>query len=763
MIDTAFIRSIREGLKQSRKPKEQGTDELSQEYKEMTPGQTDEALDPVNKVAVKKKFKDRKDKDIDNDGDVDGSDEYLHKKRKAISKAIKKEEVEEAHKGIRLTPELLKNVKKFGVELEKYAKKSGGIDKDDFMKVASIAKKGMLPDKSDIPDDTDPRDKVLSMMAGIVGDEILLAFKGLSPSIDNYIKKTMKEDTELDEKKGSDYELYHKTFSGAMQHAYAVAKKRGYIVDKNDIDNKVASGPRKPSSGKTNRYILGTDKKQNLHVQVANLDNKRFELNMYIESVEVAEAPSPNQAAIDAFLKRGGKVKKVEPRTGKEGEKQMKGFKKSFDRAMKKQREIDQKDAKRRYVKGGGKSGDYSMPDYNIVKDMKKFPRSLASGLQKMIPGVKLSNYKIEKTKVPGMGITFPGDSAPKLMIEYRERMFDPGMGKIGADPKFSEPGVDTKTYRKFEMIVYINEAATAKDRKSDRVDWFQRKEFEGKTADEVAKRTLQYLKTKVKRMANEELVIEREMTDNEMKKREEIVMKLKKKMPEFVKRYGDKAKEVMYATATKMAMGEELEPLETKKSKKKDKINLKPEMDENMRTLKDFRNKVQEHCGECGAMDHVEEGPADYLAKKGTFEVKYASSKKGPIKVSKFPSLEQAKKFLAQIKKEKMNGIISKGGKPVKEEKEVNEATTEMGVEYGEQEFDSGTRLSNAYPNLDANFAKYMEDDLEGPYMFENETYFFDRKMGSWFSVSGEDYVDEDMNKTLSHNFIKSELVRVN
>ena len=101
-------------------------------------------------------------------------------------------------KGIRLTPELFKNVKKFGVELEKYAKKSGGIDKDDFMKVAAIAKKGMLPDKSDIPSDTDPRDKVLSMMAGIVGDEILLAFKGLSPSIDNYIKKTMKEDEDLE-------------------------------------------------------------------------------------------------------------------------------------------------------------------------------------------------------------------------------------------------------------------------------------------------------------------------------------------------------------------------------------------------------------------------------------------------------------------------------------------------------------------------------------------------------------------------------------
>ena len=48
-------------------------------------------LDPVNKDAVKKKFDDRKDKDIDNDGDVDSTDKYLHKRRKAISKAISKE------------------------------------------------------------------------------------------------------------------------------------------------------------------------------------------------------------------------------------------------------------------------------------------------------------------------------------------------------------------------------------------------------------------------------------------------------------------------------------------------------------------------------------------------------------------------------------------------------------------------------------------------------------------------------------------------
>ena len=56
-----------------------------------TPLSKREGMDPVNKDAVKKKFADRKDKDIDNDGDVDSSDKFLHKRRKAISKAVKNE------------------------------------------------------------------------------------------------------------------------------------------------------------------------------------------------------------------------------------------------------------------------------------------------------------------------------------------------------------------------------------------------------------------------------------------------------------------------------------------------------------------------------------------------------------------------------------------------------------------------------------------------------------------------------------------------
>jgi hypothetical protein len=54
-------------------------------------GGVNEATDPVDKKELTKSFEKRKDKDIDNDGDTDSSDEYLHKRRKAISKTMKEE------------------------------------------------------------------------------------------------------------------------------------------------------------------------------------------------------------------------------------------------------------------------------------------------------------------------------------------------------------------------------------------------------------------------------------------------------------------------------------------------------------------------------------------------------------------------------------------------------------------------------------------------------------------------------------------------
>ena len=115
-------------------------------------------LDPVNPVAVKKKFANRKDKDVDNDGDVDSSDKYLHKKRKAISKAMAKEHHQKdadgkviEHDVEETTPSSVEEGKK-GLYANIHAKrkrgeapaKPGDEDypaKDAFKKAAKTAKK----------------------------------------------------------------------------------------------------------------------------------------------------------------------------------------------------------------------------------------------------------------------------------------------------------------------------------------------------------------------------------------------------------------------------------------------------------------------------------------------------------------------------------------------------------------------------------------------------------------------------------------------
>jgi len=59
-------------------------DELTHDGEELS----EKKLDPVNHKELKGKHAERKDKDIDNDGDVDGSDKYLHMRRKKVSKII---------------------------------------------------------------------------------------------------------------------------------------------------------------------------------------------------------------------------------------------------------------------------------------------------------------------------------------------------------------------------------------------------------------------------------------------------------------------------------------------------------------------------------------------------------------------------------------------------------------------------------------------------------------------------------------------------
>ncbi len=392
-----------------------------------------------------------------------------------------------------------------------------------------------------------------------------------------------------------------------------------------------------------------------------------------------------------AFLKAFQKTKE------KEKPKKSKPSRRYVQKSSRKTREVPYRE------KPAEIAQHYKLPDYIVHDDIKKFPKILIDGINKMIPeryGKFMKYVIVHRTfgKIPGLGVILPGDSIPKLMIQWNQRIHDPKIDYIWADPEYAEKGTDPSTYRKNDMIVWINEAATNNPALKGKVDWYQRKEFEGATPDVAAKRTLQYLKTKIKRMAKEEaeleVVVEREMTAAEKDKREEIVLSLKKKTKDFKERYGDKWKEVMYATATKMAMGEsEEEP----KSKKKDKINLKPKMDETMKTYKDL-----------------------------------------------------------------IKGLKESNPKPQTEEAPIKEGVTEQGVEYGEQDWDTPHRLDNIVsPPLGTTYKEIIDEDLEGPYLWKGEPYFFDRKIGSWYSVTSEDYVDDVLNKELSLNYTKAGLYK--
>lgn len=121
-------------------------------------------------------------------------------------------------------------------------------------------------------------------------------------------KERMSSNGRMDEAK-SDYEVYHKDYSTAVQTAIKQAEKRGYEVDMDDWHDKVATGPKKPSSGKTNSFSInlmkdGKPAKKKLQMQVYNMDNHKYELNMYIEEVEIAEAGPGLWANIHAKRER---------------------------------------------------------------------------------------------------------------------------------------------------------------------------------------------------------------------------------------------------------------------------------------------------------------------------------------------------------------------------------------------------------------------------------------------------------------------------
>jgi len=228
----------------------------------------EEKMDPVGK----------EDADIDNDGDVDSSDKYLHARRKAIGKAMKNRKMNEQDTKmgtITVNSDEERKKRAAAYRAKKMKNKEDELDESFASRMDKASKKAHA-------DAAEKRKKM-----GPVTSKTL---KDINDKLGNTKKvkdQFAKEEVELDEaKSATGYTIYHKTFSSAVQHAISQVEKQGYTVDEDEWDRKVAMGPKKPSAGKTNSYTIpllknGKPTPRKLQMQVY-YDEGRYELNMYI-------------------------------------------------------------------------------------------------------------------------------------------------------------------------------------------------------------------------------------------------------------------------------------------------------------------------------------------------------------------------------------------------------------------------------------------------------------------------------------------------
>lgn len=93
----------------------------------------------------------------------------------------------------------------------------------------------------------------------------------------------------LNEATRNHYEIYHNSFTSALDEAKDYAEKKGYTVDEHDWWNHVTTGRGRPKDGQTFVVSIGLEKngkavRNMLQIQIYNREThyKTFELNCYV-------------------------------------------------------------------------------------------------------------------------------------------------------------------------------------------------------------------------------------------------------------------------------------------------------------------------------------------------------------------------------------------------------------------------------------------------------------------------------------------------
>jgi hypothetical protein len=106
-----------------------------------------EGMDEPDEDELDGDYDDRDDKDIDNDGDEDDSDEYLHNRRKAISKAMKRKQMDEVKKSDKNDTRM--GSIKVDSDAERAARAKAYREKKNLKEEAEL-EEGLLPSKEDL-------------------------------------------------------------------------------------------------------------------------------------------------------------------------------------------------------------------------------------------------------------------------------------------------------------------------------------------------------------------------------------------------------------------------------------------------------------------------------------------------------------------------------------------------------------------------------------------------------------------------------------
>lgn len=200
-------------------------------------------------------------------------------------------------------------------------------------------------------------------------------------------------------------------------------------------------------------------------------------------------------------------------------------------------------------MKGEKKQPSVAAPATQGVKIMPEETEELDEGIHKEIAKYAMDNYS-SYSKKPGRyeihkahgyiknptGKKIDYDKVQQHVDSMHKQRFGKNMKEESELDEAEKMKGEDPCWKNYEMIGTKNKNGKKVPNcvpKNEEYEVIDANDVNGVTIDNIEERTL---------------------TEPEAKKKEEVVKSMKKKLPSFKERYGDRAKEVMYATATQTA-----------------------------------------------------------------------------------------------------------------------------------------------------------------------------------------------------------------